>query len=135
MKRFLKAKKEVSPHIFILFYAEYMTVTHISSKAEFDQILSSFSGVIIADFFATWCGPCKMLSPIIEELAAEVNPEQVKILKIDIDEVGELAQEYAITSVPTVFVGVNHEIKEGFLGANPKEFYQEKINQYLGEIV
>jgi hypothetical protein len=48
--------------------------------------------------------------------------------------VGELAQEYAITSVPTVFVGVNHEIKEGFLGANPKEFYQGKINQYLGEI-
>ena len=108
-----------------------MTVTHISSKAEFDQILSSFSGVIIADFFATWCGPCKMLSPIMEELAAEVNPEQVKILKIDIDEVGELAQEYAITSVPTVFVGINHEIKEGFLGANQKEFYQEKINQYL----
>ena len=111
-----------------------MTVKHISSKAEFDQILSSFSGVIIADFFATWCGPCKMLSPIMEELAAEVNPEQVKILKIDIDEVGELAQEYAITSVPTVFVGVNHEIKEGFLGANQKEFYQEKINQYLGEL-
>lgn len=111
-----------------------MTVTHINSKAEFDQILSSFSGVIIADFFATWCGPCKMLSPIMEELAAEVNPEQVKILKIDIDEVGELAQEYGITSVPTVFVGVNHEIKEGFLGANQKEFYQEKINQYLGEI-
>ena len=51
-----------------------MTVTHISSKAEFDQILSSFSGVILADFFATWCGPCKMLSPIMEESRTSKNP-------------------------------------------------------------
>lgn len=75
-----------------------------------------------------------MLSPILEEIALETNPEQVKILKIDVDEAGDLAMEYGITSVPTVFIGVNHELKEGFLGANPKEFYLEKIQHYLAQI-
>lgn len=107
-----------------------MAVQYVKSKAEFDQILASFDGVILADFFATWCGPCKMLSPILDELAQEVDATKVKILKIDIDEVGELAQEYEVMSVPTVFIGANHEFKEAFLGANQKEFYQEKIAQY-----
>lgn len=107
-----------------------MTVVHVNSKAEFDQILASFDGIVLADFFATWCGPCKMLSPIMDQLAQEQDSAKVKILKIDIDEVGELAQEYGVMSVPTVFIAKNHEVKEGFLGANPKEFYEEKIAQY-----
>lgn len=107
-----------------------MAVQYVNTKAEFDNILSTFDGVVLADFFATWCGPCKMLSPILDELAEEVDPTKVKILKIDIDEAQELAREYGIMSVPTVFVGANHEIKEGFLGANPKIFYKEKIEQY-----
>ena len=107
-----------------------MAVQYVNTKAEFDNILSTFDGVVLADFFATWCGPCKMLSPILDELAEEVDPTKVKILKIDIDEAQELAQEYGVMSVPTVFVGTNHEIKEGFLGANPKIFYKEKIEQY-----
>lgn len=107
-----------------------MTVQAVNSKAEFDQILASFDGVVLADFYATWCGPCKMLSPILDELAQEQDPTKVKILKIDIDEAGDLAQEYGVMSVPTVFIGNNHQIQEGFLGANPKEFYQEKIQQY-----
>lgn len=107
-----------------------MTVQHISSKAEFDALLANFNGVILADFFATWCGPCKVLWPVLDEIAAESNPDQVKIVKIDVDEAGELAAEYGITSVPTVFIGVKGEIKEGFMGANPKEFYLEKIQHY-----
>jgi thioredoxin len=107
-----------------------MSVQHVNSKAEFDTILATFDGVVLADFFATWCGPCKMLSPVLDELAQEVDPTKVKILKIDIDEAQDLAQEYGVMSVPTVFVGVNHEIKEGFLGANPKIFYKEKIEEY-----
>ena len=106
-----------------------MAVQYVNTKAEFDNILSTFDGVVLADFFATWCGPCKMLSPILDELAEE-GKTIVKILKIDIDEAQELAQEYGVMSVPTVFVGTNHEIKEGFLGANPKIFYKEKIEQY-----
>lgn len=107
-----------------------MTVQHMTSKAELDQVLASFDGVVLVDFFATRCGPCKMLSPVMEQLAEENDAAKLKVIKIDIDEAGALAQEYGITSVPTVFVGANHEIKEGFLGAYPKEFYQDKIDQY-----
>ena len=107
-------------------------VQNITSKEEFDNILKETNWVIIADFFATWCWPCKVLWPIIEELSEE-HPE-VKFVKIDVDEVGELAEEYGITSIPTVFIGYHNEIKEGFLWANPKEFYEEKIQTALWEI-
>jgi thioredoxin 1 len=66
-----------------------------------------------------------MLWPVIEELAEE--HKEIKFVKIDVDEVTELAAEYQISSIPTVFIWYNHEIKEWFLGANPKEFYEEKI--------
>ena len=106
----------------------------ITSKAEFEQILNEFQGVLVVDFFATRCGPCKMLSPVMEELSTQYGENQVKILKVDVDQVPELAQEYGIVSIPTVFVGVNHQIAEGFLGAHPKEFYEEKIADYLQKI-
>ena len=107
---------------------------HITSKLEFEQLLKSFNGVLLVDFFATWCGPCKMLAPVMEELSAQYDEHQVKILKVDVDQVPELAQGYGIVSIPTVFVGVNHQIAEGFLGAHPKEFYEGKIADYLQKI-
>ena len=104
----------------------------INSKEEFDAILNETNWVIIADFFATWCWPCKVLGPVIEQLAEE-HPD-VKFVKIDVDEVTELAEEYGITSIPTVFIWYNHEIKEGFLWANQKEFYEEKIQNAQNEL-
>ena len=107
-------------------------VQAINSKEEFDKILEETNWIIIADFFATWCGPCKMLWPIIEELSEE--HKEIKFIKIDVDEVPELAAEYQISSIPTVFLWYNHELKEGFLGAYPKDFYEEKIENTLWEI-
>ena len=103
----------------------------IESKLEFEQMLKSLNGVVLVDFFADWCGPCRMLAPVMEELSAQYDASQVKILKVNVDQVPELAQEYGIVSIPTVFIGVNHQIVEGFLGAHPKEFYEEKITDYL----
>lgn len=107
-----------------------MNVQHINSKLEFEQILKSFDGVLLVDFFATWCGPCKMLAPVMEELADQYDTSKVKILKVDVDQVPELAQEYGIVSIPTVFIGSNHQISDNFLGVHPKEFYEEKISEY-----
>ena len=104
----------------------------INSKEEFDNVLKETEWVIIADFFATWCWPCKVLWPVIEELSEE-HPD-VKFVKIDVDEVGELATEYGITSIPTVFIGYNHEIKEGFLWAHHKDFYVEQIGKAKWEL-
>lgn len=111
-----------------------MAVEHVHAKTEFDQILNSFQGVLLVDFFATWCGPCKMLAPVLDELAVDFADKEVKIIKIDVDEAGDLAAEYGITSIPTVFIGVNGKIEEGFMGLNQKEFYAEKINHYLGSV-
>ena len=102
---------------------------HISSKNEFEQILRDFDGVILVDFFATRCGPCKMLAPVMEELSNKFP--QTKILKIDVDEVWDLAQEFWISSIPTVFIWKNHTLLQWFMWAYPQEFYESKINELL----
>lgn len=73
---------------------------HINSVQEFD--LEIKEGVVLVDFFATWCGPCKMLSPVLEQVSNE-NPD-LKVLKIDVDEVGQLAAAFGIQSIPTLIL-------------------------------
>ena len=73
---------------------------HIQNKEEFDSLVKE--GLVLVDFFATWCGPCKMLSPVLEEVAEE-NPN-LSVLKIDVDEVGELAARFGIQAIPTLIL-------------------------------
>ena len=76
-------------------------------------------GKVLVDFYATWCGPCRMLGPVLEDLATDRS--EIKIIKIDIDENRELAKKYGIMSVPTLMLfndGVNISTKNGFM---PKE--------------
>lgn len=98
----------------------------ISSKELFDNELQNANGPIIVDFFASRCWPCKMLSPVIDELSNE-HPE-ITFLKVDVDEVPELAHEYGITAMPTIIFWKNHELTDAFIWANPKDFYENKIN-------
>ncbi len=73
-------------------------IKHVESKEELNEILKS--GDVLVDFFATWCGPCRMVAPVLEELDREGAPFQ--IVKIDTDEATELAMEYGIQSIPTL---------------------------------
>ncbi len=73
---------------------------HIQNAAEFDDSIKE--GLVLVDFFATWCGPCKMLSPVLEQLSEE-NPN-VLVLKIDVDEVGPLAARFGIQAIPTLIL-------------------------------
>ena len=74
-------------------------VKNVNSN-EFDNEIKS--GVVFVDFYATWCGPCKMLSPIVDEVSNEI--EDVKFLKVDVDESGDIASKYGIMSIPTLII-------------------------------
>lgn len=81
------------------------------------EVLNSGNAVLI-DFFATWCGPCRMLSPIIDEIAIEYD--DIKVCKVDVDESPNLAARFAISSVPTVVVFKNGELYNTSVGVKPK---------------
>lgn len=97
---------------------------HIKTKAEFEQLIKENNNVII-DFYATWCGPCKMLAPIIEQVANE--KENVKIVKVDVDEASELAQLFGIMSIPTVAYIKNEKLALKELGFKQKSAILENI--------
>lgn len=86
-------------------------------------------GITVVDFWATWCGPCKMLTPILEELDAEM--EDVKFIKIDADENATLAGRLGISSIPSVFVFKNGEIIAKQVGAKPKIFMRKFIEDAI----
>jgi len=77
-------------------------IQHIT-KENFNELVIDAKGLVLVDFFATWCGPCKMLAPILEQVAEEMDGK-ITIAKLDIDECMELAQEYGIMSVPTMIL-------------------------------
>ena len=97
---------------------------HINNKVEFEQLIQENNNVVI-DFYATWCGPCKMLAPIIEQVANEVS--HVKIVKVDVDVAGDLAELFGITSIPTVVYIKNQKLELRELGFKPKAAILENI--------
>ncbi|KYG91592.1 thioredoxin [Metasolibacillus sp. FSL H7-0170] len=78
------------------------------------------NGVVLVDFWATWCGPCKMIAPVLEELDAEIGND-VKIVKVDVDNNQVTAAEYQIMSIPSLLLFVDGELKAKTAGFQPKE--------------
>lgn len=101
----------------------------VIKKAEFEE-LKSQNGVLLVDFFATWCGPCKMLSPVLEEVSNELEGK-VTIVKVDVDESPDLAAAYGIMSVPTMIVFKDGEAVKMTAGFQAKPQIKQLIEQYL----
>ena len=90
----------------------------IINSTNFDEITSK--GVVLVDFFANWCGPCKMIAPVLEQIAEEYKGK-VKIGKVNVDEEMELAQQYKVVSIPMLLVMHNGKIVQKSVGVQPKE--------------
>lgn len=95
-----------------------MSVLHINHES-FEQIIAQNGKTVLVDFWATWCGPCRMIAPVLEEVAKE-RPD-VTVCKVDVDEERELALEYGVSSIPTLLVFRDGKVVNQSIGAMPKE--------------
>ena len=102
-----------------------MAVQHIT-EAEFEEVVVKSETPVFVDFYATWCGPCKMMSPILEQVSEEV-PE-VKFAAIDVDEAEALAVKYGISSIPCMVLFKNGEEADRVVGAVPKQKIVDTVN-------
>jgi thioredoxin 1 len=91
-------------------------VKELTTK-EFDE--ATKDGLVLIDLFATWCGPCRMLSPIVDEVSEEVPG--LKVFKVDVDESPEIAERYNVASIPTLLVLENGDLKNVSVGYVPKQ--------------
>ena len=107
-----------------------MSVVQTTGENFENEVLKS-EGLVLVDFWAPWCGPCRMLGPILEELEEEMG-ERVKVCKVNVDEEGALAQKYGIVSIPAVFLFKGGEVVETMIGLQPKESFEEAIKKHLG---
>lgn len=88
------------------------------------------SGVVMVDFWAPWCGPCRMVAPVLEDLQKEMG-EQVAVVKMNVDENPETAMKFGITSIPTLMVFKNGEMVDRTVGASPKEHYKTLLSKHI----
>ena len=86
-------------------------------------------GLVLVDFWATWCGPCKMIAPVLEELDSEMS-ETVKIVKVDVDENQETAGQFQVMSIPTLLLMKDGEVVDKVVGFQPKEALVDLVNRH-----
>lgn len=95
-------------------------MSEVVSSSEFQSKVLDAQGPVLVDFFATWCGPCKMLAPTLDEVASE-TAGKATVYKLDIDQSPEIAQRYGVMSVPTLMVFENGQVKNQAVGVQPKQ--------------
>lgn len=100
------------------------------TDATFNDLVLQSDKPVLVDFWATWCGPCRMLSPVIEQLHNEFEGKAI-VGKVDVDNNQKAATDYGIRNIPTVLIFKNGEVVDKIVGVSPKEVYAEKISAHL----
>jgi thioredoxin 1 len=106
-----------------------MGALHLDSK-NFDAEVNKSSLPVLVDFWAEWCGPCKMIAPVIDQLSTELEGK-MKVGKVNVDEESDLAGQFNVMSIPTLLVFKNGQAVDQIVGAMPKDRLLAKLNPYL----
>ena len=101
------------------------------SESNFQTEVLQATEPVLVDFWAPWCGPCRMIAPLVEELANE-NAGSLKVAKINVDDAPNIATKYGVSSIPTLMVFKGGEVVERFVGVQPKNRLQAAIDEALG---
>ena len=99
------------------------------NNQNFEEVVLKSEKLVVVDFFATWCGPCQMLSPVLEELSKEIT--EATIVKVDVDEAPELAEKYGVYSIPNVVIIKDGKEVDRFVGFSSKETVEQNIKKNL----
>ena len=105
-------------------------MAQVINSEEFNYLVQHTEGIAVVDFFATWCGPCKMLAPVFQEVGNELEGK-ANFYKIDIDASLDIARQFSVSTVPTVIIFRNGEPIERLVGFMPKENLLSKIREYI----
>ena len=101
----------------------------VATNSNFNELLQD-SKLVVVDFWATWCGPCRMLSPILDEVEEEMK-DKISVVKVNVDDADEIAAQFRIMSIPTLLFFKNGQVVDKTVGAMPKPALVEKINVNL----
>ena len=104
-------------------------MAQIATNATFDSLISA-PGLVVVDFWATWCGPCRMLSPILDQVEEELAGK-ITVVKVNVDDAEEIAMRYRIMNIPTLLFFRNGQIVDKTVGAMPKNQLLQKVNSNL----
>lgn len=99
---------------------------HINSFEQLEQTLED-EELVLLDFYADWCGPCKMMNPVIDEISEDT---EAKVVKIDVDKNQDIASKFGVKGIPTFGLAVDGEIEESFTGARQQEFIEDLISKH-----
>ncbi len=106
------------------------TMAHTFTDANFEQEVLKSEVPVLVDFWAEWCGPCRVMAPMIDELSHEIPETKLKIGKINVDQDPSAPEKYGVASIPTFMVFKNGEKVEEFMGSMPKAALLEKLARY-----
>src|SRR5215831_10751840 len=105
-------------------------IVHLND-ATFDDTIKNARGPVLVDFWASWCGPCKIIAPYLEQMAGETEG-RATIAKVNVDENGDLTARFGVTSIPTLIVFKDGRVVEHAVGALPKEQLRDLLGKHLG---